>query len=63
MEVSLTPSSCSLIIDTTTGALVPHFTELDHSGDPFVSPAVLNNPLFPRSLLLWPSKSLEFGRR
>ncbi len=33
VDLSLTPSSTTIILDTRTGQLVPHWVELDHSSD------------------------------
>ena len=50
-------TSCTVLLDTTTGAIVPHWDELDHASDDDVTGE------YPRAFMIWPSKMLTHGHR
>jgi len=51
IDRSLEADSPTVLINANTGALIPHFAELDESGD---DPTT-------RAFMIWPASSLEFG--
>lgn len=57
INASLSPSSPTVLVDTSTGQLVPHWVELDHSSD-------ANHPQgYKRTLILWPAHRLSDSTR
>lgn len=57
IAASLLPDSCTVIINTATGALVPHWVELDHSSDD------ANGYQANRTFMIWPAHKLEHSTR
>jgi hypothetical protein len=62
MTQSVAGSSPTILLDTATGQVVPHFAEVDHSSDD-VNGLGNATEAYPRLLMMWPSSALQYGRR
>ena len=59
VESSLDPKSPTVLINTKTGDIEPHYVELDHRSDPDFPGGVG----YDRAFMLWPTRALENGVR